>query len=43
MRLLEPALPVPHGAGKRASDVAKELGFEKRFGNRAAIQGDEAM
>src|SRR4029453_4505428 len=31
------------GAGKRPSDVAKELGFEQRFGNRAAVQGDEAM
>src|SRR5262252_10944097 len=43
MRLLESALPVADGAGKRPSDMTEELGFEQRFGNGAAVQRDESL
>ena len=43
LRLLDASLPVAHRAGERAAHVAEELGFEKRFGNGAAVDRDEAV
>ena len=37
MGRLEDALRIADRAGKRALDVAEELGFEQRFGERAAV------
>ena len=31
------------GAGERAAHVAEQLGFEQRFGNGAAVDGDERL
>ena len=41
MGLLERAEPVPVGTGETAADMAEELGFEQRFGQRGAVDGDE--
>ena len=43
VRLLESALARADGAGERAAHVTEQLGFEQRFGNRAAVERDEAM
>ena len=43
VRLLEASLAVADGAGERAAHVAEELGFEQRFGNRAAVERDEPV
>ena len=41
VRGLEHALGVGDRAGERALDVAEELGFEQRFGERAAVDRHE--
>ena len=43
VRLFEAPLTVADGAGERAANVAKELRFEQRLGNRTAVQRDEAL
>ena len=43
VRLLDPPLPVAHGARERAAHVAEELGFEQRFGNGRAVERDEPV
>ena len=42
MRLFEPALAIADGAGERAANVAEQLRFEQRLGNRRAVERDEA-
>ena len=41
MRLLEDALAIGDGAGERAAHVPEQLRLEQRFGDRAAVDGDE--
>src|SRR6185369_5293701 len=41
VRALEEALVVANRARERALHVAEELAFEKRFGERAAVERDE--
>src|SRR6185503_15897058 len=40
--LLETALPVSNRTGKSTAHVAEQLRFEKRFGDRRAIERDKA-
>jgi putative methionine-R-sulfoxide reductase with GAF domain len=43
VRLLEPALTRADRARKRPTHMAEELGLEKRFGDRSAIERDETL
>src|SRR5262245_24160423 len=43
MCLFKSSLPRTYGAGERATDMTEELGLQKRFRDRAAVQRNESM